>query len=244
MLHDNKLGICWVATEENYTDVLIGRFQPLDKREVDETIGKLRETNPSIGTNIVRGGQFVNIPVRQPLGVLVADGYAAIGDSAFMTVPIIGSGIANSLKAARILADAVSSDKDCSFSAASLWKYQTDFYKEIGAGLAPLACVKLMLTRLEGSDLDYIFDNGILNADDMTIGADSTNLTSMLSGMSTDDMKIKLTGLIKNKTVLSKVARMGIELVKATAVTAALPKTYEKEKVLKWVNSYNECFKH
>ena len=78
----------------------------------------------------------------------------------------------------------------------------------------------------------------------MTIGADSTNLTSMLSGMSTDDMKIKLTGLIKNKTVLSKVARMGIELVKATAVTAALPKTYEKEKVLKWVNSYNECFKH
>lgn len=244
MLHDNKLGICWVATEENYTDVLIGRFQPLDKREVDETIGKLRETNPSIGTNIVRGGQFVNIPVRHPLGVLVADGYAAIGDSAFMTVPIIGSGIANSLKAARILADAVSSDKDCAFSAASLWKYQTDFYKEIGAGLAPLACVKLMLTRLEGSDLDYIFDNGILNADDMTIGADSTNLTSMLSGMSTDDMKIKLTGLIKNKTVLSKVARMGIELVKATAVTAALPKTYEKEKVLKWVNSYNECFKH
>ena len=244
MLHDNKLGICWVATEENHTDVLIGRFQPLDQREVDETIEKLREGNSSIGTTIVRGGQFVNIPVRQTLGILVADGYAAIGDSAFMTVPIIGSGIANSLKAARILADAVSADKDCAFSAASLWKYQTDFYKEIGSGLAPLACVKLMLTRLEGSDLDYIFDNGILNADDMTIGADSTNLGAMLSGMSPDDIKIKLSGLVKNKTVLSKVARMGVELVKATAVTAAMPKTYEKEKVLKWVKNYNNCFKH
>ena len=66
----------------------------------------------------------------------------------------------------------------------------------------------------------------------------------MFSGMSPDDIKIKLTGLIKNKTVLSKVARMGIELVKATAVTAAMPKTYEKEKVLKWVKSYNDCFKH
>ena len=101
-----------------------------------------------------------------------------------------------------------------------------------------------MLTRLEGSELDYIFDNGILNADDMTIGADSTNLTAMLSGMSADDIKIKLTGLVRNKAVLSKVAKMGIELVKATAVTAALPKTYEKEKVVKWVKSYNECFKH
>ena len=40
---------------------------------------------------------------------MVADGYAAIGDSAFMTVPVIGSGIANALKAAKILADAISS---------------------------------------------------------------------------------------------------------------------------------------
>ena len=202
MLHENKLGITWVATEEEHTDVLIGRFMPFDMDEVDRTMAKLRESNPSIGTQIQRGGQFVNIPVRQPLGVLVADGYAAIGDSAFMTVPIIGSGIANSFKAARILADAVVADKEDAFSAESLWKYQTEFYKKIGSGLAPLACVKLMLTRLEGHELDYIFKTGILNADDMTIGADSTNLASMLGGMSLEDIKIKLTGLINDKSVL------------------------------------------
>ena len=244
MLHENKLGITWVATEEEHTDVLIGRFMPFDMDEVDRTMAKLRESNPSIGTQIQRGGQFVNIPVRQPLGVLVADGYAAIGDSAFMTVPIIGSGIANSFKAARILADAVVADKEDAFSAESLWKYQTEFYKKIGSGLAPLACVKLMLTRLEGHELDYIFKTGILNADDMTIGADSTNLASMLGGMSLEDIKIKLTGLINDKTVLKKVVRMGLELAKATAVTAAMPKTYNRKKVLKWVKDYNECFKH
>ena len=45
--------------------------------EVNETLEILRKDNPSLGTEIVRGGQFVQIPVRQPLGVLVADGYAA-----------------------------------------------------------------------------------------------------------------------------------------------------------------------
>lgn len=243
MLPEGKLGITWVATEEDHTDVLIGRFMPFDMDEVDRTMAKLRESNPSIGTQIKRGGQFVKIPVRQPLGVLVADGYAAIGDSAFMTVPIIGSGIANSFKAARILADAIVADKDYAFSAESLWKYQTEFYKKIGSGLAPLACVKLMLTRLEGHELDYIFKTGILNADDMTIGADSTNLASMLGGMPLDDIKIKLTGLINDKTVLKKVVRMGLELVKATAVTVAMPKTYDRTAVLKWVKEYNECFK-
>ena len=244
MLPENKLGISWIATEEEHTDVLIGRFLPFDMAEVDRTMESLRASNPSIGTEIHRGGQFVNIPVRQPLGVMVADGYAAIGDSAFMTVPIIGSGIANSFKAAAILADAVAADKDMAFSAESLWKYQTEFYKKLGSGLAPLACVKLMLTRLEGHELDYIFRTGILNADDMTIGADSTDLASMLGGMSPADIKIKLTGLINNKVVLKKVVRMGLELAKATVVTAAMPKKYDRKAILKWVKEYNKCFKH
>lgn len=244
MLPEGKLGISWIATEEEHTDVLIGRFKKFDLEDAEETIEHLRKTNPSIGTKILRGGEFVNIPVRQPLGVMVADGYAAIGDSAFMTVPIIGSGIANSLKAAKILADAVISDDDCSFSAASLWKYQTEFYKKIGSGLAPLACVKLMLTRLEGEELDYIFKTGILNADDMTIGADSTNLAAMLGSMKPADIVIKLKGLIKNNDVLKKVIRMGLELVRATAVTAAMPKKYDRKAVLSWVKEYNKCFKH
>ena len=244
MLHENKLGITWVATEEEHTDVLIGRFMPFDMSEVDRTMASLRKDNDSIGTEMLRGGQFVNIPVRQPLGVMVADGYAAIGDSAFMTVPIIGSGIANSFKAARILADAVIADIDNAFSAETLWKYQTEFYKKIGSGLAPLACVKLMLTRLEGHELDYIFRTGILNADDMTIGADSTNLAAMLGGMKPADIAVKLKGLINNPVVLKKVVRMGLELVRATAVTAAMPEKYNRKAVLKWVKEYNKCFKH
>ena len=244
LLPNNELGISWVATEEEHTDVLIGRFRPFDREYAMSQIEMLRKDNPSIGTEILRADDFANIPVRQPLGVLVADGYAAIGDSGFMTVPVIGSGIANSLKAAKILADAISSDFTASYSAETLWTYQKNFYKEIGAALAPLACVKLLLTRLEGPELDYIFAKGILNADDMTIDADSTSLGAMLGGMSMDDIKTKLNGLINNKVILGKVVKMGLQLARATAVTAAMPTTYNRKTILRWVEEYNSCFKH
>ena len=244
LLPNNELGISWIATEEEHTDVLIGRFRPFDREYAMSQIELLREGNPSIGTEILRADDFANIPVRQPLGVLVADGYAAIGDSGFMTVPVIGSGIANSLKAAKILADAISSDCTASYSAETLWTYQKNFYKEIGAALAPLACVKLLLTRLQGPELDYIFAKGILNADDMTIDADSTSLGAMLGGMSMDDIKTKLNGLINNKVILGKVVKMGLQLARATAVTAAMPTTYNRKTILRWVEEYNACFKH
>ncbi len=243
LFHKGKLGISWVAAEEEYTDILIGRFAPLSEEEVEKTLACLREENPHLGEKLVRGGEFVQIPVRQPLGVLVADGYAAIGDSAFMTVPIIGSGIANSMKAAALLANAVIDDKTESYSGTTLWKYQKDFYDKIGSALAPLACVKLLLTRLECDELDYIFEKGILNADDMTIGADSTSLGAMLGGMSMDDIKIKVGGLINNTDVLKKVIKLGTDIVAATAVTAAMPKEYNLKKVCSWVKKYNNCFK-
>ena len=94
-------------------------------------------------------------------GIYIADGYAAIGDSAFMTVPIIGSGIANSMKASAILADAIMDDKEGCYSAKTLWKYQRGFYSEFGNGLAPLASIKLLLTRLNPDELDYIFEKEI-----------------------------------------------------------------------------------
>jgi hypothetical protein len=67
---------------------------------------------------------------------------------------------------------------------------------------------------------------------------------AMLGGMKPADIVIKLKGLINNTVVLKKVVRMGLELLRATAVTSAMPKKYDRKAVLKWVNEYNKCFKH
>ena len=76
-----------------------------------------------------------------------------------------------------------------------------------------------MLTRLEPADLDYIFETGILNADDMTIDADSTSLAAMFSGMTMDDLKTKAGGLVKNVGVLKKILRLGKEIGVAATKT-------------------------
>ena len=243
MLPQGKLGIGWVASEEDFTDVLIGRFSPLSDEDKNESLLSMQKENPRLGTEVVRGGQNVSIPVRQPLSVLVADGYAAIGDSAFMTVPIIGSGIANSFKAARILADVVTEDRDGSFSAATLWKYQREFFKKLGSGLAGLACVKLLLTKLKPEELDYMFETGVLTADDLTIGADSTSLIKMLSGITVSDIANKVKNVVKDKVLLKKILSTGERMAKVTTVVSAMPRTYTAGAVEAWSKKYRDCFK-
>lgn len=242
LFFENKLQICWVADDGTHTDVLIGRFEPFGMDEVEDTLKSLREINDDLGTELVRGGQFVRIPVRQPLGVLVADGYAAIGDSAFMTVPVIGSGIANSLKAARVLADTVSADKDELFTAETLWKYQRGYYKILGAGLAPLAVVKLMLTKFTPAELDYMLEKNILNDEDMTITADSTSIWKFVH-LNAEGIKDKLTGVGGNPKLLVKITKMVAQISAVLTATAAMPLKYDRKLVTKWVRMYNACFK-
>lgn len=241
LLPEGKLGIGWVATEQEYTDLLIGRFEPFDMAEVERTAEYFRNHNESLGTELMRGGQFVEIPVRQSISVMVANGYAAIGDSAFMTVPIIGSGIANSLRAAPLLAKTVMDDRSETYTAETLWKYQYRFYKNMGAGLAPLAAVKLLLTRITPEQLDYIFEKRILTWREMTITADSTGIGDFLHF--SPDMPKRAIAIVKDKDLLNKLLKVASDIGRIMALCAALPKEYNKTKVKQWADNYDEIFK-
>ena len=56
--------------------------------------------------------------------------------------------------------------------------------------------------------------------------------------------RLNLNGLVNNKVILAKVVKMGLQLARATAVTAAMPTTYNRKTILRWVEEYNSCFKH
>lgn len=237
-----ELGVNWVASEETHTDVLIGRFNDFDMEKVESFTEYLRQSNPRLGTQRVRGGQFVEIPVRQPLSIMVNDGYAAIGDSAFMTVPLIGSGIANSLKAAAILAETVIRDKDGAFTADTLWRYQVEYYKQIGSGLAPLACGKLLLLGLTAQEVDYVFDSGIINDDDVTMDADFTSLGGAIK-FDPKDMINKAKGVCADPELLKKIVACGVKMGKVSAACAMLPKKWNRDRVKAWAKVYNYSFK-
>lgn len=243
MLFDQGIrGISWVASEEEHTDVLIGRFNDFTIEEVEEYTESLRERNPRLGKKRIRGGQFVEIPVRHTLSVMVSDGYAAIGDSAFMTVPLIGSGIANSLKAARILADTVKADKNDAFSAETLWNYQVNYYKTLGAGLAPLECAKYLLLKLTPEEIDYCFNSGMLSDDNVTMSATFDGIGDIFKA-DPKDLANKAKSVCKDPNLLKKLITCGTNMGKVATACAMIPKKWNKSRVMAWAKVYSYSFK-
>ncbi len=241
ILHQGRLEVAWVATEETMVDILIVRAEPFGMDTVEKTLEEMRKKNPHIGGKIMRGGQFVKIPVRQPLSLLVADGYAAIGDSAFMTVPMIGSGIANSLKASHILSETVVGDKTGSYTAETLWNYQTSFYKLLGSGLAALSVIRNALIYLEPAEVDFLFERGLLTEKEITITADSTNVSSLLK-LSLREIIERMRKLSTDRILLTKILRIASQVASISAICAMLPKTYSPAAVRKWVGTYTSFF--
>ncbi len=241
LLPRGEKGVAWVATEGQYSDLLIGKFEPFGEEEVESLADYLREANPWLGKKLLRGGQFVQIPIRQPLAVMVCDGYAAIGDSAFMTIPIIGSGIANSFKAAGFLAQTILEDEAGAYSADSLWPYQTRYYKEVGAGLSQIACLKNMLFNVDPQELDYCFEEGVLTARDLALGSDSISLTALFK-MTPAEAKHRFLALKNKQALFKKVLALAANIAKATLITGQMPKRRESFKVAKWSNKYRKFY--
>ena len=234
--------IAWVASEEEHTDLLIGRFEDYDMDDVEEFAEWLRPDNPRLGTEVVRGGQFVEIPVRHPLSVMVADGYAAIGDSAFMTVPLIGSGIANSLKAARILAETVINDPTQGFGVEALWKYQVLFFKHLGTGLAPLECVKNLMFKFTPEDLDYCFTSGLLTDYNVTMTANFGSFYDVIDFFDVNDLLNKAKQACSDITFLKKFINAGNKISLVTAACLAIPRRWDRKLVEVWAKGYDKIF--
>ena len=241
LLPNGKKGIAWVSAENGFTDLLIGDFEPFDMKAAEETAEFLRNTSPWLGKKLLRGGQFTEIPVRQPLSVMVCDGYAAIGDSAFMTMPIIGSGIANSFKAARMLADTVLADKAGAYSADTLWPYQVQYYKKIGAGLSQIACIKSLLLSITPAELDYCFEKGILTAEDFALGSETTGLTGMVK-LKPADIYLRGKALLDEHELLKKVLQLGCKIGKAAVITKVMPRKRSAGSVSNWAKQYIDLF--
>jgi len=160
-----RRAVAWIAREGGCVDMLCGSFEDTTPQYAEDIRQSLLARHPEMGDEVLRGGQVVKIPVRRPVSIMVTDGYAAIGDSAGMTVPIIGSGITNAIRAGRMLADTVLAARDC--AATSLWPYQVEYMREIGAAHACLDPLKTMMLTTGPETVDFIFEKRILDAADM-----------------------------------------------------------------------------
>ena len=140
-----------------------------------------------------------------------------------------------------MLADTVIADTHGCYCADTLYKYQVSYYRNLGAGLAQLACVKLLLADLKPEELDYMFEVGVLNAEDLTIGADSTSLLAMIK-FDPQELIKKAKGVVNDPALLKKILSCGKRIASVTAATAMMPKTWNRNQVFRWSKQYKNCF--
>lgn len=233
-------GISWVTTEDDYTDVLIGRFKPFNKKEANEALAQIRAMNEALGAKKLRGGSFATIPIRQTLAIMVADGYAAIGDSAFMTTPLIGSGIANALKAAKILADVIIADETKTYSAETLWKYQRKYYQSVGMIITPFALLKNVVASMTPEQIDYVFDSGILEAKSKAAKIPHAKAAELSANAL--EILVRVRNLFSDKQLKKLIGNTITKIAKLSLLISSMPKEYSRNEVQKWAQKYNRMF--
>ncbi|MBQ6467531.1 MAG: NAD(P)/FAD-dependent oxidoreductase [Clostridia bacterium] len=231
-------GFTWIITEDNCVDVLIVNFSEISYPQVADRLHKVSALNPQMGKELLRNGRFMQIPVRQPLAVMVADGYAAIGDSAFMTYAAKGSGIAYSLKAGTILARAVLADADGIYNADTLWKYEEDFFKEVGFDACRIAMVKNLMPAFSADEVNEIFKRRLVSSEE---------LYQLISGQY---QKSKLPGMIKDKIkILNELPEFKAQLIslagwmgRFAVMEPFFPNKYSRKEAAQWRERYNKFF--
>ncbi len=223
LCHNREQGLSWCCTNDDSTDILIGRIDPIDDGLIKKHIDKFKESHPWIGDSVVSGGICAVIPVRRPLDIMVAGGYAAAGDSAFMTTPMNGMGIDLSVSAGALLADTVIRNNNSSIE--SLWEYNRDYHRLYGAVTSKNESLKNSLLNLPGDGVDFLFANAIVQAADLSGAGSNTGLGTLLGkfvrGMKSPKYFFSVLGGIMNGSKLAKAYKN-------------VPETYEREKVLLW----------
>ena len=113
------------------------------------------------------------IPLRRTLAVYVANGYAAVGDSAAMTEPMSGSGITLSMKAGKILADVVIEAGDADLTVDRLWPYEYRYAREMGDRFVGDDLLIHLVLSLTADDIALWFQESLTcNAADSTADVD------------------------------------------------------------------------
>ena len=234
--HLGGKGIGWCnLADENTVDVLIGRIEKLSNEEIKNSLASLKAYNPILSDDII-SERRVEVCLRASIARAVADGYIAIGDSAYMTMPIMGSGIEASMNAGKDFAKYVAENKITDFSAKNMWKYYADYMRNTGSGFAFIDVLKRWAMELDTKWIDWLFGSGIVTEDNLMAVSTDENAKVKISAKAV--FKI----LSKPSFVFSALgcARRGL---KARRSAKHVPKKYNEKRLAKWQKKYEKRLK-
>lgn len=227
--HRNVRGMDWVITKDGYMDVLVGGFGTLSDFDIEMAIKDFREEYPYMSDKLIRGGYCDKIPLGKSLPVFVCSGYAAVGNSAYMTEPLSGSGIDLSMYAGKILSDTViEADGDC--SAETLWKYNYTYIKNQSEKRYTSSIIKSVMSAFEGEDIDFLMEQNIMTQKEIAgTGGDYTlkQLAEKLNAAKRPSLFPALVSMLGKITLAEKLKK-------------DIPENYSKTAVKKWAKEYSK----
>lgn len=234
--HMDKPGISWTITDEKFVDIIIGKFKmkgELTMKEVEDSIADFRSRYPFIGEKVLRSGEKIeSIPISRMVPKIVYNGYAAVGDSAGMTIPLSGSGLVLSIMAGKYLADCVKSIGMGEFNEKNLWKYEYNYFQDQGQNYLLLDVFKNFFTYVTARDIDYILKKKILTEQQFSV-ADGEPLVLPVKQM----IHIVLNCGPMLKIVPHLVGALS-SLPIIPVVAKTMPKEYDEKKFKKWEKFY------
>ena len=235
-------GLFWAITGEEEIDVLIASLShPLTDEDITEKTAMVRQANPAMGA-FLRGGRGADIPVRQPLSMLIADGYAAVGDAAFMAIPLKGSGVGYAMRAGKMLADTVIADENGCCTRETLWGYQLRFFKEIGFTSSLMAVIKNEMPLITQEDMEYFFREGLVSSEVLEAFGSEAKFSRIIGAFSFKELREKAKKIVGHPYVRGVIVRGGKNITRALMVQQSLKEKYDPASAAKWNAAYNGLF--
>ena len=241
--HLGEKGISWVIRRGDADDVLIGAVGGLNIGDMNKRLEALRADDAGIGAKYEHGQTFFNIPVRFPATRAIAPGYAALGDAAYLTIPMLGSGIASALISAHLLAECVAPNHTCGddvlgvTSIENLWKYQVLLYKTF-AEHCGVDVMKRGVLSLDDATLDLILTSDVLTNEEVCALAKGRTLS-----LGVGDLLSKAIKAGRHAFKLLPVAAILRRAKKAISVAENIPKEFDAAAVDAWERKLNKIVK-
>ena len=240
LMHLKYMGekcIAWCVPEfEDKFAAFIGKAGGLTEEEFDRLYAQLRSDYPWLGDKMLRGGDFCRIPIRYPVSKMFADGYVCVGDSAFMTIPLVGCGVANSLRAGQMLGEAIV--KHGSVDNEALWEYQYNYYKKIGAACCLIDCVKRFLLDCDNDQIRFLFESDIITNEEL-----KSILDGKISLVPAKELVMKLKKAYSIRPFFGALLSAAVKGLGAMKIALSIPKEYNVLKIAQWKNKLDSYMK-
>lgn len=231
--HLGSTGISWCnLLEDGKVDVLIGRVGSISDEEINLALADLKKFNAILSDEMISEHR-AQICLRASISGAVADGYVAIGDSAFMTMPLLGSGIEASMKAGKMFADFVKDNGVTDFSAHNTWGFFAKYMRELGSDFALIDALKRYLLTLDPKRIDWLFGSGVVSKDDL----------AMISTDTSGKVKVRAKTvfmILAHPIFLFKTLKHLLKGLKASKCAKKIPAGYDGKRIAKWRRKYDK----